>query len=185
MKSKVINKPLEARKASPLLVSLSAVFLGIIAGAILIALIGKNPIAGFDRILFGALSNVRRIGNTLGMSTLAPKGDSGMLLFWYFLIYSFLGFLLEVAYARGEEYHLPQQRHDNGALLVSLSRQAAPDTSQFNDPEVWWRMTKDHHVGLVLESPSFERLSYLIDDYIPRMQRDFMAIEPPATSALT
>ena len=92
---------------------------------------------------------------------------------------------LEVAYARGEEYHLPQQRHDNGALLVSLSRQAAPDTSQFNDPEVWWRMTKDHHVGLVLESPSFERLSYLIDDYIPRMQRDFMAIEPPATSALT
>ena len=69
MKSKVINKPLEARKASPLLVSLSAVFLGIIAGAILIALIGKNPIAGFDRILFGALSNVRRIGNTLGMST--------------------------------------------------------------------------------------------------------------------
>lgn len=92
---------------------------------------------------------------------------------------------LEVAYARGEEYHLPQQRHDNGALLVSLSRQAAPDTSQFNDPEVWWRMTKDHHVGLVLQSSSFERLSYLIDDYIPRMQRDFMAIEPPATSALT
>ena len=29
MKSKVANKPLEARKASPLLVSLSAVFLGI------------------------------------------------------------------------------------------------------------------------------------------------------------
>ena len=69
MKAKVINKPLEARKASPLLVSLSAVFLGIVAGAVLIALIGKNPIAGFDRIIFGALSNVRRIGNTLGMST--------------------------------------------------------------------------------------------------------------------
>ena len=69
MKSKVANKPLEARKASPLLVSLSAVFLGIVAGAILIAMIGKNPIAGFDRIIFGALSNVRRVGNTLGMST--------------------------------------------------------------------------------------------------------------------
>ncbi len=69
MKKKVINKPLEARKASPLLVSLSAVFLGIVAGAILIGLIGKNPIAGFDRIIFGALSNTRRIGNTLGMST--------------------------------------------------------------------------------------------------------------------
>ena len=69
MKSKLVNKPLEARKASPLLVSLSAVFLGIVAGALLIALIGKNPVTGFDRIIFGALSNVRRVGNTLGMAT--------------------------------------------------------------------------------------------------------------------
>ncbi len=66
---KVINKPLEARKASSLLVSLSAVFLGIIAGCVFILCIGKNPFAGFERILFGALSNTRRIGNTLGMST--------------------------------------------------------------------------------------------------------------------
>ena len=65
----VINKPLEARTASPLLVSLSAVFLGIIAGCIFILCLGKNPFAGFERILFGALSNTRRIGNTLGMST--------------------------------------------------------------------------------------------------------------------
>lgn len=68
-KKKVINKPLEARKASPLVVSLSAVFLGIVAGCVFILCIGKNPFAGFERILFGALSNTRRIGNTLGMST--------------------------------------------------------------------------------------------------------------------
>ncbi len=66
---KSINKPLEARKASPLLVSLSAVFLGIVAGCVFILCIGKNPFSGFERILFGALSNTRRIGNTLGMST--------------------------------------------------------------------------------------------------------------------
>ena len=65
----MINKPLEARKASPLVVSLSAVFLGIVAGCVFILCIGKNPFAGFERILFGALSNTRRIGNTLGMST--------------------------------------------------------------------------------------------------------------------
>ncbi len=68
-KAKVLNKPLEARKASPLIVSLSAVFLGIIAGCVFILCIGKNPFTGFERILFGALSNVRRVGNTLGMST--------------------------------------------------------------------------------------------------------------------
>ena len=49
----VINKPLEARTASPLLVSLSAVFLGIVAGCIFILCLGKNPFAGFERILFG------------------------------------------------------------------------------------------------------------------------------------
>ncbi len=64
-----IAKPLEARKASPLVVSLSAVLLGIVAGCIFILCIGKNPFAGFERILFGALSNTRRIGNTLSMST--------------------------------------------------------------------------------------------------------------------
>ena len=69
MKGRIDNRPLEARKASPLLVSLSAVFLGIVAGAVLILLIGKNPITGYDRIIFGALSNVRRVGNTLGMAT--------------------------------------------------------------------------------------------------------------------
>ena len=62
-------KTLEVRKASPLLVSLSAVFLGIIAGSIFILFIGKNPFDGFEKILFGALSSRRRIGNTLGMST--------------------------------------------------------------------------------------------------------------------
>ena len=70
MGSKTVQqKPLEARKASPLVVSLSAVFLGIAAGCLFILCIGKNPFAGFERILFGALSNVRRVGNTLGMST--------------------------------------------------------------------------------------------------------------------
>ena len=60
---------LEERKASPLLVSLSAVVLGIAAGCVFILLIGKNPFSGFEKILFGALSNTRRIGNTIGMST--------------------------------------------------------------------------------------------------------------------
>lgn len=59
----------EARKAGPVLISLSAVFLGIVAGCLLILLIGKNPFVGFERILFGALSNMRRIGNTIANST--------------------------------------------------------------------------------------------------------------------
>ena len=67
--AKVIKKPLEIKKVPSFLVSISTVFLGVLAGSILILMIGKNPIKGFERLLFGAFSNVRRVGNTLSMST--------------------------------------------------------------------------------------------------------------------
>ena len=67
--AKVANKPLEAKKASPFLISLSAVFLGIVAGCLLIIAIGKNPFHGMRQIVFGALSNKRRTFNTLAMAT--------------------------------------------------------------------------------------------------------------------
>ena len=67
--AKVIKKPLEVKKVPSFLVSISTVFLGVLAGSILILMIGKNPIKGFERLLFGAFSNVRRVGNTLSMST--------------------------------------------------------------------------------------------------------------------
>ena len=87
---------------------------------------------------------------------------------------------LEVAYARGQEYKLPEVRHDNAALMVSLAKQAEPDTSAYNDPEVFWRMHKDHHVGMVIKSDNFDRVSYLIDNYMDRMRQDYMAVEPPS-----
>lgn len=70
MKKDIVRKPLyERHGAMSLIVSLAAVVLGLIAGCILIMLIGKNPITGFNKIIFGALSNTRRIGNTIAYST--------------------------------------------------------------------------------------------------------------------
>ena len=86
---------------------------------------------------------------------------------------------IEIAAVKKEKYILPERIHECGALLISLAKQAQPDTSAYNDPEVYWRMQKEHHVGLVLKSPSFDRVSELIDNYIPRICRDYMAIEPP------
>lgn len=69
-KEKVVKKPLYERPGMmSVLVSLSAVLLGVVAGCILILCIGKNPIEGFDKIIFGALSNTRRVGNTVAYST--------------------------------------------------------------------------------------------------------------------
>ena len=90
---------------------------------------------------------------------------------------------LEVAYVRGEEYKVPKRRHDSASLLVSLARQAEPDTSAYNDPEVYWRMHKDHHVGMVLAGPDFERINSLTKEYLQRMAKDYMAVEPPTENS--
>jgi hypothetical protein len=73
----------------------------------------------------------------------------------------------------------PQPRDDYAGLLVTLARQEFPDTSEFNDPEVVWRLSKDHHAGLIVKSPSLARVEQLIADYSERMQRDINAYAPP------
>jgi hypothetical protein len=80
-------------------------------------------------------------------------------------------------------YHLPERRHDYAGLIVSLARQEIPDTSSFADPEIVWRLEgHPHHVGFVLRASSPERIEELLNDYEPRIHRDYMASMPaPAT----
>lgn len=86
---------------------------------------------------------------------------------------------LEAAIARGEKYTLPKTRKDYAGIVVSLTRQEWPDTSQFNDPEIAWRMTgKDHHIGLIVQDKKRERVMELLDDYMVRIQRDYHASAP-------
>lgn len=49
--------------------ALAAVFLGLVAGAILMLAIGKNPITGYISLFRGGLMNAERIGNTLATAT--------------------------------------------------------------------------------------------------------------------
>ena len=76
-------------------------------------------------------------------------------------------------------YAPPQPRNDYAGLLVSLARQEHPDTSAYNDPEVVWRMDHAYHVGLIVQSPSSERVQQLLDSYTQRVQHDFGASLPP------
>lgn len=86
---------------------------------------------------------------------------------------------LEAAIARGEKYALPKTRKDYAGIVVSLTRQEWPDTSQFNDPEIAWRMTgKNHHIGLIVQDKKRERVLELLDDYMVRIQRDYHASAP-------
>ena len=49
--------------------SVIAVALGLIAGAILMLLIGDNPVDGYMYLFKGGLMNVQRIGDTLATAT--------------------------------------------------------------------------------------------------------------------
>ncbi len=57
-------------KKNNLLLSLSAVLLGLIAGALLIAVLGNNPIRAFYYLFRGGLMNSERFGNTLATGTI-------------------------------------------------------------------------------------------------------------------
>jgi biotin carboxylase len=86
---------------------------------------------------------------------------------------------LELAGADGT-YTLPPLRDEYAGLLVSLAKQEHPDTSAFNDPEIVYRMDdKPFHVGFVVRSPSHARVGELLDGYVERVRRDYLAVAPP------
>jgi biotin carboxylase len=80
-----------------------------------------------------------------------------------------------------QDYHLPAPRNDYAGIILSLARQEEPDTSAYDDPEIAIRLKKKHHAGLVLRSADPGRVQALLQAYIVRFGKDFLAIEPPGT----
>lgn len=85
---------------------------------------------------------------------------------------------IEVAGGDGS-YKLPQVREEYAGVILSLARQEDPDTSGYNDPEVYLRIKRHHHAGLVLRSADAQRIPWLLDDYARRFAEEFLAVEPP------
>ena len=77
-----------------------------------------------------------------------------------------------------QPYELPPLREEYAGVIVSLARQEEPDTSAYNDPEIIQRITKYHHAGFVLKSPSSQRIQELLDSYAQRFLCDFLARQP-------
>ena len=75
-------------------------------------------------------------------------------------------------------------RQQAAGLILSLARQAEPDTSAYDDPEIVKRIRKSHHAGLVVASPSGGRVTALLDHYEPRFFADFHASAPPLEKAI-
>ncbi len=85
---------------------------------------------------------------------------------------------IEVAGGDGS-YKLPKVREEYAGVILSLAKQEDPDTSTYNDPEVFLRIKKHHHAGLVLKSSEPDRIPVLLENYAQRFAKEFMAVEPP------
>jgi biotin carboxylase len=77
----------------------------------------------------------------------------------------------------------PIDEKNYAGIVLSLARQEYPDTSAYNDPEIVYRVKKRHHVGLIVRSPSLERVNELLDSYGGRFADDFIAVVPPLDRA--
>ncbi len=80
-----------------------------------------------------------------------------------------------------QPYRLPARRRGYAGAIISLARQEQPDTTDYQDPEIVWRLDKRHHVGFVVASPDPARVAALLDDYARRFADDFVATLPPHT----
>ena len=75
-------------------------------------------------------------------------------------------------------YEPPPVRAYAGGIVLSLARQQMPDMSAYVDPEITVRVRKSHHAGLIVTSPSGERVEHLLDAYTRRFYTDFHASAP-------
>jgi hypothetical protein len=80
-------------------------------------------------------------------------------------------------------YTPPPLRNDYGGVIVSLARQEKPDTSGFNDPEIFYRLDLKNHIGLVVRAATPARVEELLADYARRITRDFQAVLPATDRA--
>ena len=85
---------------------------------------------------------------------------------------------IEVASLRGEEYQLPELHADYAGSVLCLAKTADPDTSAFDAPEIVYRMRKHHHAGLIVRSPSADRVRELLEQYSVEFAQRYLASMP-------
>ncbi len=86
---------------------------------------------------------------------------------------------LEVAHLRNEAYQPPAAREEYAGSVLCLAREADPDTSEFNAPEIVHRMKKHHHAGLIVRSQDPARVAALLDEYSQAFATRYLASMPP------
>jgi biotin carboxylase len=84
---------------------------------------------------------------------------------------------MEIAGESGA-YEEPAVRSDFAGIALCLARQAEPDMSAYDEPEIAMRIFRPHHAGLIVKSSDPARVEALLDAYAERFSRDFLATMP-------
>jgi biotin carboxylase len=85
---------------------------------------------------------------------------------------------LEITDGKGPSRITPLRKEYAG-IILSLAKQETPDTSNYGDGEIIYRVKKRHHAGLIVRSPRLDRVNELLDNYGQRFVEDFVAVAPP------
>jgi biotin carboxylase len=89
---------------------------------------------------------------------------------------------IEIAYGN-KPYKAPKVTKDYAGIIISLAKQEQPDTATYDDAEIVWRMNKAQHVGLIVRSKEYQRISALLDNYQHRFYTDFHTSLPAPEKA--
>jgi len=85
---------------------------------------------------------------------------------------------IDAAELRGVAYAPPAAREEYAGSVLCLAREANPDTSAFNAPEIVYRITKDHHAGMIVRSGDPQRVATLLEEYSQAFVEQFLARMP-------
>ncbi len=78
----------------------------------------------------------------------------------------------------GDQYQLPELRHNQSGILITLARDEHPDMSAYDDDEVVWKLDKLYHAGIIIRAETHDRLLELMESYAERIREDFHAAMP-------
>jgi len=135
---------------------------------------GKSirPVVTSERNQFYFLEVAARVGGAYTSDTISAASGINLWCEW-----------ARIELATPEQpYILPPVRQEYAGIAVSLARQEHPCTCRYTDPEIVYRVRRPWHVGLIVQSPDYERVRDLLARYGRRFSEDFTAVAPPEKS---
>ena len=83
---------------------------------------------------------------------------------------------IENALAKGLDYKLPKVKKEFAGIVLTLSKFEHPDLTEFDDPEVCFRVPLEYHAGLIVCGDNQDRIMELLNNYAERLVRDYATV---------